>query len=115
MGIGADDIFVFVDAWKQSAYEGPEVLADLETRMSWVYGRAGYAMLITSATTCFAFVATALSPLVEVQSFGIFAALCLLFTSIREAARPSFGFLRSGGAVSIVVMILYVPSHEYSR
>jgi hypothetical protein len=78
MGIGADDIFVFVDAWKQSAYEGPDVLVDLETRMSFVYGRAGYAMLITSATTCFAFVATSLSPLVEVQSFGIFAALVIL-------------------------------------
>jgi hypothetical protein len=71
MGIGADDIFVFVDAWKQSAYEGPDVLVDLETRMSFVYSRAGYAMLITSTTTCFAFIATALSPLVEVQSFGM--------------------------------------------
>ena len=41
MAVGADDIFVFMDAWKQSAYQGPAVLEDLETRMTWVYERAG--------------------------------------------------------------------------
>ena len=34
-------------------------------------------MLITSLTTMAAFIATAFSPLVEVQSFGIFAALVI--------------------------------------
>lgn len=54
-------VFVFVDAWKQSLYAGPEVNKDLATRMSWVYRRAGTAMFITSATTCASFIATALS------------------------------------------------------
>ena len=43
--------------------------------MSWVYRRAGLAMLITSLTTCAAFVATAASsPIPTLQNFGIFAA-----------------------------------------
>ena len=78
MAIGADDIFVFMDAYKQSVYEGSKVLESLSTRMAWTYNRAISAMLITSITTMIAFVVTALSPLVEIKSFGIYAALCIL-------------------------------------
>ena len=52
------DNLVFMDAYKQSFYMGAEVNRDLSTRMSWVYRRAGLAMLITSTTTAAAFVAT---------------------------------------------------------
>jgi len=72
--IGADDIFIFMDAYKQSQYH-PEILCDLETRMSWVYRRTGTAMAITSATTCAAFLCTLITPLTSLQSFGIFAAV----------------------------------------
>lgn len=48
--IGADDIFIFMDAYKQSQYNS-KILTDLETRMSWVFRRTGSAMFITSATT----------------------------------------------------------------
>jgi len=82
LAIGADDIFVFLDAYKQSAHEGPEVLVDLETRMSWVYRRAGTAMLITSATTCSAFLCTCFTPLAEIMSFGIMASLVILMDYI---------------------------------
>ena len=79
LAIGADDVFVFMDAWKQSFYAGPKVNKSLETRMSWVYRRAGLAMLITSLTTCAAFVATAASsPIPTLQNFGIFAAGVIL-------------------------------------
>jgi len=75
LAIGADDVFVFMDAYKQSFYMGPEVNASLTKRMSWVYRRAGTAMLITSLTTCCAFIATAIaSPIPSLQNFGIFAA-----------------------------------------
>jgi predicted RND superfamily exporter protein len=77
LAIGADDIFVFMDAYKQSAHAGPVVLTNLSTRMTWVYKRAGLAMLITSATTCAAFLCTCLSPLASQISFGIFAALVI--------------------------------------
>jgi len=74
--IGADDIFIFMDAYQQSARV--KVWPDLETRMSWVYRRTGTAMAITSATTCTAFLCTLITPLVQIQSFGIFAALVIL-------------------------------------
>lgn len=76
--IGADDIFVFMDAYKQSKIRNPENLVDMETRMSWVYRRTGTAMLITSATTCSAFLCTLITPLTSIQSFGIFAAFVIL-------------------------------------
>jgi len=76
--IGADDIFIFMDAYKQSAHRHPENLSSLETRMSWVYRRTGIAMAISSATTCAAFLCTLITPLVTIQSFGIFAAFVIL-------------------------------------
>ena len=74
--IGADDIFIFMDAYKQSQYH-LDVLTDLETRMSWVYRRTGTAMAITSATTCAAFLCTLITPLTSIRSFGIFAAVTI--------------------------------------
>merc|ERR1719421_598418 len=80
LAIGADDVFVFMDAYKQSFYMGPKVNESLTKRMSWVYRRAGLAMLITSLTTASAFVATALSsPIPTLQNFGIFAAAVIIF------------------------------------
>jgi predicted RND superfamily exporter protein len=78
--IGADDIFIFMDAYKQSAHnsEEPEILLSLESRMSWVYRRTGSAMLITSATTCAAFLCTLITPLAGVRAFGVFAATVIL-------------------------------------
>jgi len=82
IAIGADDIFVFMDAYKQSATKGPEVLSSLESRMSYVYRRSGSAMLLTSATTCSAFLCTLASPIAGTRSFGIFAAFVILFDYI---------------------------------
>jgi hypothetical protein len=74
LAIGADDVFVFIDAWKQSASAGPEVNKNVVTRMSWVYRRAVKAMFVTSLTTFGAFAATAISPLNDVATFGLFTA-----------------------------------------
>lgn len=76
--IGADDIFIFMDAYKQSKFKDPANLESLETRMSWVYRRSGNAMAITSATTCAAFLATMITPLASIKTFGIFTALVIL-------------------------------------
>ena len=43
--------------------------------MSWVYRKSGTAMLITSITTCAAFLCCVLTPIPGTQSFGIYAAL----------------------------------------
>jgi hypothetical protein len=78
LAIGADDVFVFMDAYKQSFYRGSMVNESLATRMAWVYRRAGLAMLITSFTTCAAFIASALtSEIPELVNFGIFAAFVI--------------------------------------
>merc|ERR1711904_758876 len=77
LAIGADDIFVLMDAYKQSLYHGV-VCKDLNTRITRFYRRATSAMFVTSFTTMAAFVASATSPLVDVQSFGIFAACAIL-------------------------------------
>jgi len=82
IAIGADDIFVFMDAYNQSASKGPEILSSLESRMSYVYRRSGSAMLLTSATTCSAFLCTLASPIAGTRSFGIFAAFVILFDYI---------------------------------
>eukprot|EP00586_Coscinodiscus_wailesii_P002494 CAMPEP_0172484404 /NCGR_PEP_ID=MMETSP1066-20121228/11874_1 /TAXON_ID=671091 /ORGANISM="Coscinodiscus wailesii, Strain CCMP2513" /LENGTH=1021 /DNA_ID=CAMNT_0013248915 /DNA_START=151 /DNA_END=3212 /DNA_ORIENTATION=- len=76
--IGADDIFVFMDAYKQSAHRGDQVNSSFESRMDWVYRRSGKAMLITSCTTCTAFLCTCFSPIAGTRAFGIFAALVIL-------------------------------------
>lgn len=79
IAIGADDIFVFMDAYKQSATKGKEVVSSLETRMSWVFRRSGWAMLLTSVTTFAAFLITLVSPIASTQAFGIFAAFVILY------------------------------------
>lgn len=76
--IGADDIFIFMDAYKQSKFRDPDNLQSMETRMSWVYRRTGTAMAITSATTCAAFLCTLITPIVDIRAFGIFAAFVIL-------------------------------------
>eukprot|EP01043_Picozoa_sp_COSAG02_P071184 COSAG02_NODE_12905_length_1474_cov_1.142545_1_plen_365_part_10 len=75
MAIGADDVFIWFDAYKQIAFEAPEVSASLETRFMWAWHKAASAMLVTSLTTCAAFFATATSPLLSIQSFGYYTAI----------------------------------------
>ena len=77
LGIGADDVFIFYDAWLQSAHaEG--VNHSKTTRFCWAYRRSVGAMLVTTLTTCGSFCIGATSPLPLVQSFCIFAALVVL-------------------------------------
>ena len=72
LGIGADDVFVFMDSWKQS---GDMNFPSLVTRLSYVYRRAASAMFVTSFTTMVAFLSSTLSPLLAVSTFGTFSAL----------------------------------------
>lgn len=77
LGIGADDVFVFTDAWKQAAVVlGPDV--DLVTRMSWTYRRAVRAMTVTSFTTAAAFFVNAASPIMPIATLGVWAGLLIL-------------------------------------
>jgi hypothetical protein len=103
----ASQIFIFMDAYKLSAHsDDPEVLEDLESRMSWVYRRTGSAMFITSATTCAAFLCTLITPLVDIRSFGIFAAIVIFMDYVPFFARP-WSFITT--SLSGPVVVLLVP------
>jgi len=76
VGIGADDVFVFVDTWKQSFLVIPH--APMENRIAWVLRRAAGATLVTSITTSVAFLANIASPLTTLKSFGIYSGISII-------------------------------------
>jgi predicted RND superfamily exporter protein len=100
LGVGADDIFVFIDTWKQSESlviettekKSPNAALDLdsgergdqstaaalELRLSWVVREAAYAMLVTTGTTAAAFFGTALSRVRAVREFGLFMGIIVV-------------------------------------
>jgi len=76
LGIGADDIFVFTDAWKQSKFI--ENIDNKLQRLQFTFSRTKIAVFNTSFTTTVAFLATAISPAMPISSFGIYAALTII-------------------------------------
>jgi protein dispatched 1 len=77
LGIGADNVFVFADAWKQSRAQPPNVSASLEMRFQWSWSRSMSAMSVTSLTTAIAFVLTSFSDVPVISTFGTFAAIAV--------------------------------------
>ncbi|XP_070577305.1 protein dispatched homolog 1-like isoform X2 [Ptychodera flava] len=75
LGIGADDVFVFMDTWRATSFEA---YPSLEHRLSDAYRRSSVTMLVTSLTTAMAFFVNAFSPLLGVKTFGIFAGILVL-------------------------------------
>ena len=81
LGIGADDIFVFCDAWKQSRAH-PKASRSIEARFQWSWSRAMKAMSVTSLTTGSAFILTSLSDIPQISTFGTFAAVVIAWVYI---------------------------------
>mmetsp|Transcript_26882 Transcript_26882/g.40975 ORF Transcript_26882/g.40975 Transcript_26882/m.40975 type:complete len:226 (-) Transcript_26882:871-1548(-) len=78
LGIAADDIFVFVDAWRQSAHVAPEVFeGNKKKRMAYAFRRAVRAMAVTSSTTSVAFFANIFSPVMPIRSFGVISGVII--------------------------------------
>ena len=77
LGVGADDVFVFVDAWKQSFSLLPPH-TPLDCRLSWVLRRAGGAMMVTTLTTASSFFANMVSPITSLKGFGLFTGLVVV-------------------------------------
>ena len=73
LGIGADDIFVYFDAYRQSATRRG-VGESLSDRLLYSSRRASKAIFVTSLTTTGAFLATALSCITPLAGFGIMSA-----------------------------------------
>ncbi|KAH8058615.1 hypothetical protein JL722_5836 [Aureococcus anophagefferens] len=85
LGIGADDNFVLLDAWKQSFVDVPEVESPDETtlrRLLYSFSRTMEAVFNTSLTTAVAFLCLGLSPLMPVRTFGVFAAMVVIMNYI---------------------------------
>eukprot|EP00903_Cladosiphon_okamuranus_P018081 g16640.t1 len=76
LGIGADDIFLFINTWNSIHATEPDwtILEQLTHTLS----RGGKAMLVTSLTTAISFLMNASSAFPAVQSFGIFSAVLIL-------------------------------------
>ena len=79
LGIGADDIFVFFNTWKASAFENHRTTS---IRLSEVYRRAAVSMFVTSFTTMVAFFVTSMTPLIAARSFGIFTGILVIINYI---------------------------------
>jgi len=77
IGIGSDDVFVYVDAFKQSFTLLPRH-CPLANRLAWVMRRAGGAMFVTTFTTSVSFLANIASPITALKGFGLFTSLVIL-------------------------------------
>lgn len=73
LGIGADNIFVFFDAWKQSGLIDRDVVDTPQRRMAYTFRRAARAIMMTSSTTSVAFFGNAFCKIMPMRAFGIFA------------------------------------------
>jgi len=83
LGIGADDVFVLVDGWRQSEKDVPRYHAEDDEswwrrRLAASYSRTAQAVFNTSFTTAMAFISTAISPIMPISSFGIYATICIV-------------------------------------
>ena len=84
LGIGADDIFVYVDAWKQTAatFGDGRDEETLHRRLNAAFVHTAQAVFNTSFTTAFAFIATGFSPLMPVATFGFYAATVVVLNYV---------------------------------
>eukprot|EP01013_Petalomonas_cantuscygni_P004608 TRINITY_DN14_c0_g1_i1.p1 TRINITY_DN14_c0_g1~~TRINITY_DN14_c0_g1_i1.p1 ORF type:complete len:1271 (+),score=328.06 TRINITY_DN14_c0_g1_i1:159-3971(+) len=79
LGIGADDIFVMLDAWVRSHSEtSSNINESLAIKISVVTARAARAMFVTSFTTFAAFVCTAASPIPSISAFGVYTSIAVV-------------------------------------
>ena len=82
LGVGADDIFVFFDAWRQSATLPPPISSSVTSRLTFTLRRSTAAIFNTSFTTAIAFFATGVSPIMPLAAFGTYAALAIVMNYV---------------------------------
>lgn len=78
LGVGVDNLFVYYDCWKLSKFAKGDVNLSYANRVHYVWHKSSKAMLVTTLTTFVAFAATAVTPFVSIQTFGIFCALTII-------------------------------------
>jgi hypothetical protein len=77
LGIAADKIFIYTDCWNQTEHI-PHVNEDRKKRMAYTSRRSMKATLVTTCTTTMAFIATGLSSIIPISTFGFFAATVVM-------------------------------------
>jgi predicted RND superfamily exporter protein len=78
--LGADDVFVTVDKWKNARLKHPS--ASVEEIAAIAMPDAALAMFLTSLTTSVAFFATAVCPVAPIRCFAVFVGLMVIFDYI---------------------------------
>jgi hypothetical protein len=78
--LGAGDVFVAVDKWKNARLEHP--LASTEYIAAVALPDAAACMFLTTLTTAVAFFATAICPVAPIKMFAIFCGLLIIFDYI---------------------------------
>jgi predicted RND superfamily exporter protein len=78
--LGADDVFVAVDKWKNARLKHPT--ATTQDIAEIALPDAAGAMLLTTSTTTVAFFATTICPVTPILCFALFCALLILFNYI---------------------------------
>eukprot|EP00977_Amphora_coffeiformis_P011860 scaffold2907_cov161-Amphora_coffeaeformis.AAC.6 len=74
--LGADDVFVSVDKWKNARLRKPD--ATVQEIAAEAFPDAAAAMFLTTATTAMAFFGTAVCPVAPIKCFAIFVALMII-------------------------------------
>jgi len=82
--LGADDVFVAVDKWKNARLVAPE--ATTEEIASVALPDAAGAMLLTTATTSVAFFATTICPVTPLMCFAVFCGLLIILDFVMNIA-----------------------------
>lgn len=78
--LGADDVFVAVDKWKNFRKAHPD--ATTEQVAAAALPDAAYAMLLTTSTTSVAFFGTAVCPVAPIRVFAVFSGLLIFLDYI---------------------------------
>lgn len=84
LGVGADDVFVLTDSWNLTKYIYPGDVTNgrnrpiIHRRLLKCYRHTMSTVFNTSFTTSMAFIATGMSPLMPIATFGWFAATCIV-------------------------------------
>lgn len=76
LGTATNDVYIFMDAWRQSGCI-EEYKGSYHMRMSYAFKRAFKTMAIASVARIGVFLANILSPMMAIQSFGIYAAIII--------------------------------------
>lgn len=76
VAVGADDVFIFYDAWKQA--EKDDEYVPLQNRVGRAFSHAAASIAVTSLTTSASFFANYITNIVCIKCFALFAGLAIL-------------------------------------